>query len=219
MVQLKFSNSNIGCYQIVEASNKKRYVIDSSSINSKGTVWGFWPETITVTGYEIDKNNVQFDVRQKPLDRPMTSLVIAMQPISAGLYFLLKNTFITLGVSQQWFLKLPLYLFTMIFAFIFVKISLSRSQKKAMRKIGLNLSKCTFIFKPKSKRDYTGYICFGMNAILFFIFLYLNDGAEVIILILNGIIALLSFMLTTSAIPVGYYVNSGMIELVEIREG
>ena len=62
-------------------------------------------------------------------------------------------------------------------------------------------------------------IRFGMNAILFFIFLYLNDGAEVIILILNGIIALLSFMLTTSAIPVGYYVNSGMIELVEIREG
>ena len=48
MVQLKFSNSNIGCYQIVEASNKKRYVVDSSSINSKGTVWGFWPETITV---------------------------------------------------------------------------------------------------------------------------------------------------------------------------
>ena len=113
MVQLKFSNSNIGCYQIVEASNKKRYVVDSSSINSKGTVWGFWPETITVTGYEIDKNNVQFDVRQKPLDRPMTSLVIAMQPISAGLYFLLKNTFIALEVSQQWLLKLALYLFTM----------------------------------------------------------------------------------------------------------
>ena len=88
-----------------------------------------------------------------------------------------------------------------------------------MRRLGSNLSKCTFVFKPKSKRDYTGYICFGMNAILFFIFLYLNDGAEVIILILNGIIALLSFMLTTSAIPVGYYVNSGMIELVEIREG
>lgn len=86
MVQLKFSNSNIGCYQIVEASNKKRYVVDSSSINSKGTVWGFWPETITVTGYEIDKNNVQFDVRQKTLDRPTTSLVIAMQPISAGLH-------------------------------------------------------------------------------------------------------------------------------------
>ena len=46
MVQLKFSNSNIFSYKLVEGVQKKKYLMDLSSVRPKSVIWGGLPDTV-----------------------------------------------------------------------------------------------------------------------------------------------------------------------------
>lgn len=46
MVQLKFSNSNIFSYKLVEGVQKKKYLMDLSSVSPKSVIWGGLPDTV-----------------------------------------------------------------------------------------------------------------------------------------------------------------------------
>lgn len=65
MVQLKFSNSNIFSYKLVEGVQKKKYLMDFSSVSPKSVIWGGLPDTVSVTAYELENENVQFDLKNK----------------------------------------------------------------------------------------------------------------------------------------------------------
>ena len=68
-MELKFKNSSMTCFQIVQLDQEsKKYIMDTSTMSPKSYYWGFKTDTITVGMVEIEKNNNQFAINtQLPL--------------------------------------------------------------------------------------------------------------------------------------------------------
>ena len=65
-VELKFKNSSMMCFQIVQIDQEsKKYVMDTSTISPKSYYWGIKTDTITVDMVEIEKNNNQFAIKPR----------------------------------------------------------------------------------------------------------------------------------------------------------
>lgn len=218
MVQLKFSNSNIFSFKLVEGVQKKKYLMDLSSVRPKSVIWGGLPDTVSVTAYELESENVQFELKNKTNNGLKAGIIVAIQPLLYTLYNLLHSLFVSYKIGQQLGIKTLLFAISMFISYLIVISFLNFNKKKVMNRLGQKRSVQTFVFKP-TKRIYDGYFIFIISLVCYGIYLSINNGTEGALLIVNTVLSMLCFAYTNSAIPVGYYVNSGMIELVEIREG
>ena len=81
MVQLKFSNSNIFSYKLVEGVQGKKYLMDLSSVRPKSVIWGGLPDTVSVTAYELENENVQFELKNKTRNGLKAGIIVAIQPL------------------------------------------------------------------------------------------------------------------------------------------
>ena len=192
MVQLKFSNSNIFSYKLVQGVQKKKYLMDLSSVSPKSVIWGGLPDTVSVTAYELENENVQFELKNKTSNGLKAGIIVAIQPLLYTLYNFLYS--------------------------LFVISFLNFNKKKVMNRLGQKCSVQTFIFKP-TKRIYDGYLIFIISLVCYVVYLSINNGSEGALLIVNTILSMLCFAYTNSAIPVAEYYQAGTYELVEIREG
>ena len=53
-MELKFKNSNMTCFQIVQIDQEsKKYIMDTSTMSPKSYYWGIKTDTITVDMVEI----------------------------------------------------------------------------------------------------------------------------------------------------------------------
>ena len=217
MVQLKFSNSNIFSYKLVEGVQKKKYLMDLSSVRPKIVIWGGLPDTVSVTAYELEKENVQFELKNKTNNGLKMGIIVALQPLLYTLYNLLHSLFVSYKIGQQLGIKTLLFAISMLISFLMVISFLNFNKKKVKDRLGQKRFVQTFVFKP-TKRIYDGYFIFIISLVCYVVYLSFNNGSEGALLIVNTVLSMLCFAYTNSAIPVAEYYQVGTYELVEIRE-
>ena len=218
MVQLKFSNSNIFSYKLVEGVQGKKYLMDLSSVRPKSVIWGGLPDTVSVTAYELENENVQFELKNKTNNGLKAGIIVAIQPLLYTLYNFLYSLFVNYKISQQLGIKTLLFAISMLISYLIVISFLNFNKKKAMNRLGQKRSVQTFVFKP-TKRIYDGYFIFIISLVCYGVYLSINNGSEGAVLIVNTVLSMLCFAYTNSAIPVAEYYKTDIYELVEIREG
>ena len=218
MVQLKFSNSNIFSYKLVEGVQGKKYLMDLSSVRPKSVIWGGLPDTVSVTAYELENENVQFELKNKTSNGLKAGIIVAIQPLLYTLYNLLHSLFVSYKIGQQLGIKTLLFAISMFISYLIVISFLNFNKKKVMNRLGQKRSVQTFVFKP-TKRIYDGYFIFIISLVCYIVYLSINNGSEGAVLIVNTVLSMLCFAYTNSAIPVAEYYQAGTYELVEIREG
>ena len=218
MVQLKFSNSNIFSFKLVEGIQKKKYLMDLSSVRPKSVIWGGLPDTVSVTAYELEDENVQFELKNKTSNVLKAGIIVAIQPLLYTLYNFLYSLFVSYKIAQQLGIKTLLFAISMFISYLIVISFLNFNKKKVMNRLGQKRSVQTFVFKP-TKRIYDGYFIFIISLVCYGVYLSINNGSEGAFLIVNTILSMLCFAYTNSAIPVAEYYKTDIYELVEIREG
>ena len=218
MVQLKFSNSNIFSYKLVEGVQKKKYLMDLSSVSPKSVIWGGLPDTVSVTAYELENENVQFELKNKTNNGLKAGIIVAIQPLLYTLYNFLYSLFVSYKIGQQLGIKTLLFAISMLISYLIVISFLNFNKKKAMNRLGQKRSVQTFVFKP-TKRIYDGYFIFIISLVCYGVYLSINNGSEGALLIVNTVLSMLCFAYTNSEIPVAEYYKTDIYELVEIREG
>ena len=218
MVQLKFSNSNIFSYKLVEGIQGKKYLMDLSSVRPKSVIWGGLPDTVSVTAYELENENVQFELKNKTNNGMKIGIIVAIQPLLYTLYNFLYSLFMSYKIAQQLGIKTLLFAISMLISYLIVITFLSSNKKKVMNRLGQKRFVQTFVFKP-TKRIYDGYFIFIISLVCYVVYLSINNGSEGALLIVNTVLSMLCFAYTNSAIPVAEYYQAGTYELVEIREG
>ena len=218
MVQLKFSNSNIFSYKLVEGIQGKKYLMDLSSVRPKSVIWGGLPDTVSVTAYELENENVQFELKNKTNNGLKAGIIVAIQPLLYTLYNLLHSLFVSYKIGQQLGIKTLLFAISMFISYLIVISFLNFNKKKVMNRLGQKRSVQIFVFKP-TKRIYDGYFIFIISLVCYVVYLSINNGSEGALLIVNTVLSMLCFAYTNSAIPVAEYYKTDIYELVEIREG
>lgn len=218
MVQLKFSNSNIFSYKLVEGVQGKKYLMDLSSVRPKSVIWGGLPDTVSVTAYELEQENVQFELKNKTNNRLKMGIIVALQPLLYTLYNFLYSLFVSYKIGQQLGIKTLLFAISMLISYLIVITFLSSNKKKVKNRLGQKRFVQTFVFKP-TKRIYDGYFIFIISLVCYGVYLSINNGSEGSLLIVNTVLSMLCFAYTNSAIPVAEYYKTDIYELVEIREG
>ena len=218
MVQLKFSNSNIFSYKLVEGVQGKKYLMDLSSVRPKSVIWGGLPDTVSVTAYELEQENVQFELKNKTNNGLKMGIIVALQPLLYTLYNFLYSLFVSYKIGQQLGIKTLLFAISMLISYLIVITFLSSNKKKVKNRLGQKRFVQTFVFKP-TKRIYDGYFIFIISLVCYGVYLSINNGSEGSLLIVNTVLSMLCFAYTNSAIPVAEYYQAGTYELVEIREG
>ena len=218
MVQLKFSNSNIFSYKLVEGVRGKKYLMDLSSVRPKSVIWGGLPDTVSVTAYELENENVQFELKNKTNNGMKIGIIVAIQPLLYTLYNFLYSLFMSYKIAQQLGIKTLLFAISMLISYLIVITFLSSNKKKVMNRLGQKRFVQTFVFKP-TKRIYDGYFIFIISLVCYVVYLSINNGSEGALLIVNTVLSMLCFAYTNSAIPVAEYYQTDIYELVEIREG
>ena len=218
MVQLKFSNSNIFSFKLVEGVQGKKYLMDLSSVRPKSVIWGGLPDTVSVTAYELENENVQFELKNKTRNGLKAGIIVALQPLLYTLYNLLHSLFVSHKIGQQLGIKSLLFAISMLVSYLIVVSFLNFNKKKVKDRLGQKRFVQTFVFKP-TKRIYDGYFIFIISLVCYVVYLSFNNGSEGALLIVNTVLSMLCFAYTNSAIPVAEYYQAGTYELVEIREG
>lgn len=217
MVQLKFSNSNIFSFKLVVGVQGKKYLMDLSSVRPKSVIWGGLPDTVSVTAYELENENVQFELKNKTSNGWKAGVIVAIQPLLYTLYNFLYSLFVSYKIGQQLGIKSLLFAISMLISFLMVISFLNFNKKKVKDRLGQKRFVQTFVFKP-TKRIYDGYFIFIISLVCYVVYLSFNNGSEGALLIVNTVLSMLCFAYTNSAIPVAEYYQVGTYELVEIRE-
>ena len=218
MVQLKFSNSNIFSYKLVEGIQGKKYLMDLSSVRPKSVIWGGLPDTVSVTAYELENENVQFELKNKTSNGLKAGIIVAIQPLLYTLYNFLYSLFVSYKIAQQLGIKTLLFAISMLISYLIVITFLSSNKKKVKDRLVQKRFAQTFVFKP-TKRIYDGYFIFIISLVCYGVYLSIDNGTEGALLIVNTVLSMLCFAYTNSAIPVAEYYKTDIYELVEIREG
>ena len=217
-VELKFKNSSMMCFQIVQIDQEsKKYVMDTSTISPKSYYWGLKTDTITVDMVEIEKNNNQFEIKSsRPVSATMGAIIV--QPIVKVSYDALNKFFIHNNISEQILLKLLLFAISMLISYFAILISLKLSHKKADKWIPQNSNKYTVTFTTIQKSNGGVYPFVGAIALCLLFFLGLNNGTEGAFLVINGIISLFFFMFTLGSFPIAHLYKHGQVEVEKIEK-
>ena len=218
ILELKFKNSSMMCFQIVQINQEsKKYVMDTSTISPKGYYWGLKTDTITVDMVEIEKNNNQFEIKpSRPVSATMGAIIV--QPIVKVSYDALKKFFIHNNISEQILLKLLLFAISMLISYFAILISLKLSHNKADKWIPQNSNKYTVTFTTVQKSNGGVYPFVGAIALCLLFFLGLNNGTEGAFLVINGIVSLFFFMFTLGSFPIAHLYKHGQVEVKKIEK-
>ena len=217
-MELKFKNSSMTCYQIVQIDQEsKKYVMDTSTISPKSYYWGIKTDTITVDMVEIEKNNNQFEIKpSRPVSATMGAIIV--QPIVKVSYDALKELFIHNNISEQILLKLLLFSISMLISYFAAVISLRLAHKKAEKWIPNNANKYIVTFTTTKKSNGGVYPFIGLNLLCLLFFLGLNNGTEGAFLVINGIVSLLFFNFALGSFPIAHLYKHGLVEVEKIEK-
>ena len=215
-MELKFKYSNIAVFRIVEFKNKK-YILDPTSIKGKSYFFGLLPKEVSADMVELSPSNDSFRIKSKTPIGSSTALVIMVQPFVAISYRLIKDAFIDWCISQQFFLKLGVFAFSLFLSYLMAVFYEKSAIGKFESRIPQNSKRCRLVFEPKGKRiiDWL-FFTLGINIICLAFFIGLDSGYESAILVINGIISWWSFVLLRMPQIPDYYKTLTLTEIEEL---
>ena len=203
-VELKFKNSNLAVFRIVEFKNKD-YILDPTSIKGKSYFFGLLPKEVTAEMVELSPSNDSFRIKSKTPIGASTALVIMVQPFVAISYRLIKDAFIDWGISQQLSLKLGVFAFSVFLSYLMAVWYEKAVVRKFESRIPQNSKRFRLVFEPKGKRMIDWYLILAINIVCLMFFLGNNDGSEGVLLIINGIISWFYFVMMRMPQVPSYY--------------
>ena len=185
MIHLKFKNANTMAYSIVEIENKK-YIMDLGSMKGKRYFLGLMPNLITLDMIELTPSDDSFEIKSKP-KIGTTTISIMVQPFVALLYRAMESAFISMGLSQQIFMKSILFVLSMILAYLGAVYYEKNSRRNALSRIPEKSKRYRVKFKPNGKRNPVILFGFLLNIICFGFFIkkFFNDGEIELVRILT----------------------------------
>ena len=215
-MELKFKYSNIAVFRIVEFKNKD-YILDPTTIKGKSYFFGSLPKEVTAEMVELSPSNDSFRIKSKtPIGAP-TALAIMVQPLVGISYKLIEKSFIDWGISQQLFLKLGVFAFSLFLSYLMAVFYEKSAVGKFESRVPKNSKRCRLVFEPKGKRmiDWW-YITLGINAVCLAFFIGLDSGYESAILVINGIISWWFFVILRMPQIPEYYKTLTLTEIEEL---
>ena len=215
MIHLKFRNSNTLAYSIVEIDNKK-YLLDLASIRGRRFLIGLLPKEIIFDMIELDPFNNSFEIKSRT-SLTSTTIAIMVQPLVAILYRILKSIFISAGLNQQIFMKIALFVFSMVLAYLGVIFYEKSARRKAALLIPNNCKRFKLVFKPNGKRIPVLGIGILLNLICLVLFLLDTSGSEVALIVVNGLISLFFFFIARMPTISSVYKNRELL-IVKMEE-
>ena len=184
-MELKFKYSNIAVFRIVEFKNKK-YILDSTTIKGKSYFFGLLPKEVSAEMVELSPSNDSFEIKPKTPLSASTALVIMVQPLVVFSHRLMKDAFISWGISEQILLKLVLFAFSVFLSYLMAVWYEKVAVRKFESRIPPNSKRCRLVFEPKGKRiiDWL-FFTLGINIVCLAFFMGLNSGYESAVLVIE----------------------------------
>lgn len=193
MINLKFKNANTMAYSIVEIENKK-YIMDLGSMKGKSYFLGLMPNLITLDMIELTPSDDSFEIKSKT-KIGTTTISIMVQPFVALLYRAMNSAFISMGLSQQIFMKSILFVLSMLLAYLGAVYYEKTSRRNTLSRIPKNSKRYRVKFKPNGKRNPVLLFGFLLNIICLGFFMGISDGSEGAVLVINGLISTFFFFI------------------------
>ena len=177
---------------------------------------GLLPKEIIFDMIELDPSNNSFEIKSRT-SLTSTTIAVMVQPFVAILYRILKSIFISTGLNQQLFMKIALFVFSMVLAYLGAIFYEKLARRKAALLIPNNCKRFKLVFKPNGKRIPVLGIGILLNLICLVLFLLDTSGSEVALIVVNGLISLFFFFIARMPIISSVYKNRELL-IVKMEE-
>lgn len=133
MTELMIQNSNLICYKVVTDSTGKKYLMDVSTVTPSYYGFGILTNQVRIEMVEIDKNNQNYDQKSLQPGR-IEGITAASQLFTKVILDFLSGFVQKNNVQQEMILKLAMYIFSFVFAYLGTKLVINYSRKKSLMK-------------------------------------------------------------------------------------
>lgn len=217
-MDLNFKALDVYYFGILEMDGK-RYVLDSNSMTSKSYYLGFAPKEFKLDIIELEDSNRNFDKKIKMAPEGRRSIAVSISvALSSALYRLGAGIFRYYSISQNLYLKILLFLLSILLAFVIYRFILWRSQKEIARRLTPNRPKYKIVFRNvKKQRQFHAYVFLVPIFIVFGIYMKIHNGTEAGLLFVNGMLAYLYIWIESGSIPLEYAYRKGQIEFERLE--
>ena len=215
ILKINFRGLDVAYFDVLEMGEKK-YVLDSNSTTPKSYYWGLSPETLEVDLIELDSQNKNFDKKIK-----MGSSGMRMVSIGLGLlsYRVVTSIFIYYNISHYPYLKVILFLISILTAYIVYQSILMKSRKEISSRLSQEKKRFKIVFQNnKKKRQFHAHLFIVLHTIAFSIYMGQDNGTEAAILVLNGLLAYLFIWIESGVIPLTYAYQKKYLEIKELKK-
>ena len=189
MTELMIQNSNLICYKVVTDSTGKKYLMDVSTVTPSYYGFGILTNQVRIEMVEIDKNNQNYDQKSLQPGR-IEGITAASQLFTKVILDFLSGFVQQNNVQQEMILKLAMYIFSFVFAYLGTKLVINYSRKKVSNEIPRQATKYIAVFNAVKKRQFGYYFFIALNALLFYFYMKSSLDVSGSILILNSMVAL-----------------------------
>lgn len=219
-MELNFKQSNISIFQIVETLDGKIYILDTSKTTPKTYGWGFVPKQIRVDMVEIAPDNRFFELKNQS-NRSTVWIALAVQPFVKIVYDMMRHFFQDYDISQQIFLKLILFVFSILVSYGLYRLYLRNCYKKVAGNLLPSNKRLTLLFKVSNRRSFDYLYLLIINIVILGAYLLINNGTEGVLLVLNSLVTMVWFIICKGMYSVGtFYANKDFIlEGIDEKEG
>ena len=214
-VKINFRGLDVAYFDVLEMGEKK-YVLDSNSTTQKSYYWGFSPETLEVDLIELDSQNKNFDKKIKMGPSGMRMVSIGLGLLS---YRVVTSIFRYYNISHYPYLKVILFLISILTAYIVYQSILMKSRKEISSRLSQEKKRFKIVFQNnKKKRQFHAYFFIILHVIALAIYMGLDDGTEAAVLVLNGMLAYLFIWIESGVIPLTYAYQKKYLEFKELKK-
>ena len=154
-MEIIFRGLDVAYFDVLEMGGKK-YVLDSNSTTPKNYYWGFSPENLEVDLIELNSNNKNFDKKIKTGSSGMRMVGIGFGLV---LYKLVTSIFRYYNISHSPYLKVFLFLISILIAYIVYQSILMKSRKEISSRLSQEKKRYKIVFQNnKKKRQFHAYL-------------------------------------------------------------
>ena len=214
-MEINFRGLDVAYFDVLEMGEKK-YVLDSNSTTPKSYYWGLSPETLEVDLIELDSQNKNFDKKIKMGPSGMRMVSIGLGLLSYGV---VTSIFRYYDISHSPYLKVFLFLISILIAYIVYQSILMKSRKEISSRLSQEKKRYKIVFQNnKKKRQFHAYFFIILHVIALAIYMGLDDGTEAAILVLNGLLAYLFIWIESGVIPLTYAYQKKYLQYKELKK-
>lgn len=217
MTELMIQNSNLICYKVVTDSTGKKYLMDVSTVTPSYYGFGILTNQVRIEMVEIDKNNQNYDQKSLQPGR-IEGITAASQLFTKVILDFLSGFVQKNNVQQEMILKLAMYIFSFVFAYLGTKFVINYSRKKVSNEIPRQATKYIAVFNSVKKRQFGYYFFIALNALLFYFYMTSSLDVSGSILILNSMVALVLFLSWLAMFPMDTLYKHKYFTLESIEE-